>query len=207
MTFSEGRLAVEWQPAPRPADACESHLEPDAFRIPLRRRDGTIIAHAIVDNQDAHLDHLRWCMNHGGYAVRSEGGRPILMHRVIACAPLGLEVDHINRNRLDNRRSNLRLTDRAGNTRNCSRNRRSTQPYKGVRRIGNRWGARLKFEGEWCCLGWFDTPHEAAVAYDLMAMALFGEFAATNFRYREHHHSEAVLQQLVTEAAEVLRVD
>lgn len=146
-------------------------------------------------------------MNRGGYAVRSEGGRPILMHRVIASAPPGLEVDHINRNRLDNRRSNLRLTDYTGNMRNCSRNRRNTSGYKGVRRLGNRWAARLKCDGEWCCLGWFNTPEEAAVAYDLMAMALFGEFAATNFRYREYLDRESILRQLVAETAKILCVD
>ncbi len=207
LTCPDGRLAVEWRPSRDLADPNPAEGEPEGYRIALRRRDGTVAGYALVDFQDAHLDRHRWNMNRGGYAVRSEGGRPILMHRVIASAPPGLEVDHINRNRLDNRRCNLRLTDHTGNMRNCSRNRRNTSGYKGVRRLGNRWAARLKCDGEWCCLGWFNTPEEAAVAYDLMAMALFGEFAATNFRYREYLDRESILRQLVAETAKILCVD
>jgi hypothetical protein len=165
-----------------------------------------VAGHALVDDQDADLARFRWCMNNGGYAVRSERGRPVLMHRIIAGAPPELEVDHINRDRRDNRRCNLRLTDCAGNARNCGRNRTSQQPYKGVRRLGRRWGARLKFEGTWHCLGWFDTSDQAAVAYDLVALALYGEFAATNFKYREDRDSETLLQGVAAEAAETLRV-
>lgn len=206
LTCPNGRLAVEWHPLSEVVDPVESERESEGYRIALWRRDGTIAEHALVDAEDIELERFRWNMNHGGYAVRGEGGRAVLMHRVIAAAPTGLQVDHINRNRLDNRRCNLRLTDHSGNVRNCSRNRRNTNGYKGVRRQGNRWGARLKCDGEWCCLGWFKTPEEAAVAYDLMAMALFGEFAATNFRYRNDHNQESVLRQLVTEVSAVFRV-
>lgn len=110
------------------------------------------------------------------------------MHRVITQAPAGIEVDHINRNRLDNRRSNLRLTDRKGNARNRSRNRKSTSGLKGVRRFGRndcRWVAEIGYEGHTHHLGIYPTAEEAAVAYDLAAMALHGEFAAVNFSYPE----------------------
>lgn len=124
------------------------------------------------------------------------------MHRIIAGAPVGLQVDHINRNRLDNRRCNLRLTDQVGNARNCGPNRRSAQPYKGIRRVGRRWGATLKCEGVPCCISPFDTAEEAAVAYDLLAIALFGEFAGTNFRYG--YESEDAFQLLAEQVAEAL---
>lgn len=207
LTCRNGRLAVEWHSKHAITEIVKPATEPACHRIPLRRRDGTIVAHTIVDPRDAHLDGFNWCMNRGGYAVRGENGRPVFMHRYILGAPAGLKVDHINRDRLDNRRCNLRLTDSAGNARNCGKNSQSGQPYKGIRRYGTRWGARLKYEGKWCCLGWLATPEEAAVAYDLMAMALFGEFAATNFQYQENHNSEELVQRLVWEAAQVLRAN
>lgn len=111
----------------------------------------------------------------------------VTLHRVIMNPACGVEVDHINRDRLDNRRCNLRLTDRGGNARNCSRNRKNTSGYKGVCRVGSRgrWGAEVVYKGANHWLGVFETAEEAAVTYDLAAMALHGEFAATNFQYSE----------------------
>jgi hypothetical protein len=133
------------------------------------------------------LARLRWSLNGRGYAARWKDGTMVTLHRVIMSAPSGVEVDHINRQRLDNRRCNLRLADRGGNARNCGRNRKNTSGYKGVHRVGRngRWGAAVVYEGENHWLGVFATAEEAAVTYDLAAMALHGEFAATNF-----HHSE-----------------
>ena len=57
-----------------------------------------------------NFDHLnRWLWSyHRGYAVRKEKGRTVRMHQVIAQTPAGLEPDHISRNKLDNRESNLK---------------------------------------------------------------------------------------------------
>lgn len=161
-------------------------------QIPLWRRDGLVVAYALVDEVDASLAQDRWCIV-GGYAVRSlarSGGsrKWVRMHRLIAQAPEGVEVDHINRNRLDNRRCNLRLTDRFGNARNRSLNRASNSGYKGVRQFGSqggRWMAEISYEGRVFFLGVYQTAEEAAVTYDLAAMALHGEFAAPNFSYPE----------------------
>jgi hypothetical protein len=156
-------------------------------RVPLRKQDGSLAGYALIDEQDASLAELRWHLGSGGYARRLEKGKWTFMHRVIMQAPAGFEVDHINRNRLDNRRCNLRLTDRGGNARNCKRNRRNTSGYKGVHRVGQggRWAAVIKYEGETFHLGVCATAEEAAVTYDLAAMALHGEFAAPNFSYAE----------------------
>lgn len=140
----------------------------------------------------------------GGYAVRKEsrhdGPKWLRMHRLIAEAPDGVEVDHINRDRLDNRRSNLRLTDRAGNARNRSRNMKSTSGFKGIRRYGrksSRWVAEIRFERHTHFLGIYATAEEAAVTYDLAAMALHGEFAATNFVHNEDLPLLAELRSLL----------
>lgn len=75
---------------------------------------------AIVDDDMFdELNAFNWCFANVGYAKRREigTGKTILMHRQIMGFPDG-EVDHINRDRLDNRSSNLRVTDRSGNVRN-----------------------------------------------------------------------------------------
>ncbi len=170
---------VDIQTEPRQAPAC--------LQIPLRKQDGSLAGYALIDEQDAQLAGFRWHLGGGGYARRLEKGKWTFMHRVIMQAPAGVEVDHINRNRLDNRRCNLRLADRAGNARNCKRNRRNTSGYKGVHRVGQggRWAAAIRYEGGTFHLGVCATAEEAAVTYDLAAMALHGEFAATNFSYTE----------------------
>jgi hypothetical protein len=72
----------------------------------------------LVDDADYEwLSMWRWEYQ-SGYAVRKEDGRTIRMHREITDCPPGFDVDHINRNRLDNRRSNLRVVTRWGNNLN-----------------------------------------------------------------------------------------
>lgn len=81
---------------------------------------------AVVSWQDADASQHNWHDN-SGYAARyapgTKGGK-MYLHRVVMTRMVGRplqkgeEVDHINRNKLDNRRANLRLTDRAGNNRN-----------------------------------------------------------------------------------------
>lgn len=103
----------------------------------------------------------------------------VALHRVL----LGLKpgdrqiVDHINRNRFDNRRSNLRIVTSAQNAQNRSRARNNTTGFKGVRQV-RKW-----FQG-WAAgeyLGLFSTAEDAARAYDAIAKARFGEFANLNF--------------------------
>lgn len=91
-------------------------------RLPLRDKDGNEVAHTTVDGIDSlWLDQWRWSLNPSGYAYRVGEGTTILLHRVL----LGLlnagpmfQADHINRDRLDNRRQNLRVVTAAVNNLN-----------------------------------------------------------------------------------------
>jgi hypothetical protein len=153
---------------------------PKCLLIPLGRRDGGVAAYALVDEPDIWLASRAWHLSPEGYASGHDGRRTVYMHRLIAKAPDGLEVDHINRNRLDNRRSNLRLTDRAGNARNKTATR---SRFRGIRQVGSFWGVRLRHEGIRHVLNGFATAEDAALAYDIVAIALFGVYAPTNFDY------------------------
>jgi hypothetical protein len=94
-------------------------------------------------------------------------------------------TDHINRDRLDNRRENLRLATVACNTANRAQARRKRVPYKGVfpTEKAGLWKAGISINHAFVYLGRFSSPEEAAFVYDQVALQLYGGFAYTNFEY------------------------
>lgn len=140
-----------------------------AARIPLRGREGRARAYALVDEADyADLSQFRWFLNSGGYARRTQylgGGRKrdVTMHRFILDAPQSLDVDHINRDRLDNRRTNLRLVPEAGTAQNRGSHGGGSR-HRGVcwDRDRNKWRARAQFAGRRVHLGLYVSEKEAA---------------------------------------------
>ena len=148
-------------------------------QIPLSR--GKV---AIVDERRyLALIHLNWHITNSGYAARWENGNLILMHRDIHGTPESMNTDHINRNKLDNRDANLRSCTQAENMRNVSRHSDSTAPYKGISLMqgSSKWKAKINVDGSSQHLGTFQTPEDAAVAYDKAAVRHYGKFACINF--------------------------
>ena len=120
---------------------------------------------------------------HKGYAVARIDGKLVYLHRLIMDAPAGVMVDHINRDRLDNRRTNLRMATNAQNQANVTKRQGMTSRYKGVSRhtATGGWQARISVEGKQMHLGYFADEAEAARAYDARAREVFGVFAQMNF--------------------------
>ncbi|WP_312595432.1 HNH endonuclease signature motif containing protein [Brevundimonas sp.] len=117
-----------------------------------------------------------------GYVVVRFNGRAITVHRLAwelhyGSAPDGM-IDHINGDRTDNRIVNLRLATAGQNQANRHRS-IGKSGLKGVslHRSTGRWRATIQDRH----LGLFDTPEEAAKAYDAAAVATWGAFAAPNF--------------------------
>jgi hypothetical protein len=138
--------------------------------------------YAIVDNEDSkYLSQCNWHFN-AGYAVRQVKGDKVLMHRVVSTTPIGFSTDHINRNKLDNRRNNLRVCSHAQNTRNRGLSPTNTSGFKGVTwcKDSSKWRAHIKLNGKKLHLGLYKDSIDAAMAYDQAALELFGEFAKTN---------------------------
>jgi hypothetical protein len=91
--------------------------------------------------------------------------------------PEGLQVDHIDGDGLNNRRSNLRVATKQQNNWNVKRDGR----LKGVYPSGTRWAARINLNGKEIHLGVHATIEEAAHVYDAAAIHYFGEYACLNF--------------------------
>ena len=103
----------------------------------------------------------------------------IYLHRYIARAPKGAQVDHINGNRLDNRSANLRVCTNAQNSRNKGPQKGK---YKGVHwsKTGKHWVAQITKNYKVRHLGCFKTAEAAALAYNEAAKELHGEYAYLN---------------------------
>ena len=107
-------------------------------------------------------------------------GRQLLLHRWLINAPAGLWVDHRDGVTTNNQKGNLRLATVRQNIANSKLSKASTSGFKGVHHLSGRWRAKIVSHGVPVFLGTFDTPEEAARAYDAAAVALFGEFARLN---------------------------
>jgi hypothetical protein len=140
---------------------------------------------ALIDDEDLpRVEPFTWRIRDDGYVQRTwiEEGRTRheLLHRFIMDASEDVLVDHENGDRWDCRKENLRVATFSQN----AANRPTTsleRAWKGIYPHGNRWKARIKREGQNVYLGSFQTPQEAAYAYDAAAKRLFGEFARLNF--------------------------
>lgn len=101
------------------------------------------------------------------------------LHRVVTGAGNDMEVDHINHNRLDNRRANLRVCTHAQNGRNLPLKKNNASGFAGVRwdRFRNKWSARIKVNFQEKHLGRYETIEEAISARLFAEQHYFGEFA------------------------------
>lgn len=145
----------------------------------------------LVDKEDYEfLSQWKWFARKNGinwYASRQskkDDGSPktINMHSIILNPPKGMEIDHINGDGLDNRRSNLRLCFKFQNQRNSKLRLCSSSGYKGVSFSKDRkkWRADIRIHGKLKNLGFFLSKEEAAIAYNKAAIKEFGEFAKLN---------------------------
>ena len=129
---------------------------------------------ATVDDADFQLvSRWKWKQHSAGYAYRTvrvngrKGGwKNLYMHHLILQPTDGTEVDHINRNKLDNRRSNLRLVPHWRNVHNREMD-CGASGSPGVRKPKgrNRWAAGFYLNGKYRWVGSFATQAEAEAAY------------------------------------------
>jgi len=172
----------------RRMNLCTQETRPtdDTRLIPLTKGQFAIVDAADYD----HISSLKWhavVYAHATYAmhngVMKHGCREknILMHRLIMNAPDGVEVDHHNGNGLDNTRNNLRFCSSSQNKWN--RRKTNKRGFKGVyfHRHSGKWHASISCRKKRYNLGYYNSPEDAAKAYDAAALRLHGEFTRLNF--------------------------
>lgn len=154
-------------------------------KIPLSGKRGTGKCAIVDDDMYPELSRYKWHLDQKGYARHDysiPGGRGRTehwkMHRKIMGMPTGTMVDHINGNKLDNRKKNLRLCKTGQNRRNSKLNKNNSSGYRGVYFIPKRgtYLAHICVDGTKIEIATFKTKEEAAYVRDQVALQLCPDF-------------------------------
>lgn len=143
----------------------------------------------VSDKDFEKLKNFKWYFHESdGYVIKGiyngNSVKTLQIHRFI----LGLgdgdnrEVDHINGDKLDNRRENLRICTSQNNKMNRPKYSNNTSGFKGVywRKDKNKWQAKIQFNSKQYSLGYFLNKISAAKSYNIAATKFFKEFACLN---------------------------
>lgn len=142
------------------------------------------VGQVICDPEDAaKLALYTWGKNSEGRVQAWVDGRCLRLHKLVA--PHISFCDHKNGNHWDVRKDNLREATQQQNNWNTACRKDSSTGYKGVHPRKNKNGttsyrAKIKKDHQTTWLGTYDTPEQAAVAYNKAAIKMFGEFARLN---------------------------
>jgi hypothetical protein len=143
---------------------------------------------ALIDNEDfERISQYHWCFD-GRYVIANPSKpkniiKRIYLHRLIMNTIDGFETDHINRNKLDNRKINLRVCTHIENSQHKILY--NKYGYKGISFMKEngrtkKWRSRIKVNTKEILLGYFLTAEKAAKAYNNAATKYFGKFAILN---------------------------
>ena len=142
----------------------------------------------IVDDEDyEYLNQFKWYLlkSHTNYyairTIRPEN-KLIQLHRIVIKAKKGEMVDHINGNKLDNRKSNLRICTNSQNCQNKKISKFNKSGFNGVSwcKKNKKWVAQIACNNKKMHIGYFTNPIDSARAYNKAAIKYHGEFAKLN---------------------------
>lgn len=153
-------------------------IENHICKIPLQNGDFAICD----EDRVKEVNIYTWHNGGRGYISAYINGKTVMLHKLLY--PEISKIDHINRNKLDNRSCNLRPCDRSQNKANSAKQSDNTSGFKGVtlKKETGKFQASIRANGVRYHIGSFPTAIEAAKAYDAKAKELFGEFANLNFK-------------------------
>lgn len=153
-----------------PFDKNEYHIQGDTTVIDLYDKNCNKIAEVIIDTEDLpKIKNIKWKLSNSGYAMNTPKYKGHNLHMTHIILGTDNFVDHINHNKLDNRKSNLRIVTKSQNQMNVN--------YLGVYQCGNKWVAKIKLNQKQLNLGHYSTKIEALFARWYAEQILFKEYA------------------------------
>ena len=157
-------------------DANEIIEHEDYAEIVVYNKQNEETAKVLIDLEYVDLvKKYKWSLANGGYV---HNPKVSYLHRFIMNPPENMVVDHINHNKLDNRKCNLRICTQHQNNMNSGK-RKNLSGVTGVHwcRTNNKWVAQIRINGKGHTLGYFNTIEEAIEARRQAEIEYFGEFA------------------------------
>lgn len=158
-------------------DKNEIVLHDDYAEIILYSKKQEEVARTIIDLDDIDkVKNYKWYLDGRGYVycgtIRNS------LHRLIINCPEDKVIDHINHNKLDNRKSNLRTCTQQQNTINRSKTSRNTSGYVGVcyKPKINKWQSYITVNKKPMHLGYYNTLEEAIEVRKQAEIKYFGEY-------------------------------
>lgn len=158
----------------------------DFSEIILLNKDGSEKARVIIDNEDiSKVKDYKWYLAATGYPQYGNSSKAILMHRLIMGFPIGMQIDHISRNKLDNRKSNLRICTNQENSFNKGLQSNNTSGYTGVYWVKAKkmWAAVIMVSQKKIQLGYYIDFDDAVRTRKSAEIKYFGEFKNTEVQY------------------------
>ncbi len=154
------------------------------WRIPLRNKYGIIVEYSLVDEDDYEkVMKYKWHLSHFGYAVGTILRKETRLHHYIFRKPNGKNIiDHLNQDKLNNCKDNLREISKSENIHNISKNTKikTHSKYKGVSYSFNKYRASITYNKKTIHLGSFTNEEDAAIIYDKYSYKLYGKNACNN---------------------------
>lgn len=169
-------------------------------QIPLSGRKGKG-QYALIDDEDlSAISAHSWRKTHRGYIAAHINNKMIYLHRfIMGDPPAGLVTDHIDGDKSNNQRANLRFVTMQQNAQNSARQRDSSSRFKGVHWVTKRrlWKATITVDKVRITLGFFVSDVDAALAYNAAATQHHGEYARLNIIPDDEpfHYRQAVVRE------------
>jgi len=136
------------------------------------------VSRTLIDTEDVdRVLSKKWYLNKDTGYVQSNVGDSMSLHRFIMGSPIGLQIDHRDHNKLNNRKGNLRLATVSQNGMNKGLQSNNTSGHTGVRKSHQKWEAYIKIQGNTIHLGRFDNIKDAIAARKVAEKKYFGEYA------------------------------
>jgi len=158
-------------------DPNEIQHEGDLCKIVLRNKTGETVGVAVVDACDLHLvKDYKWHLTNHGYVASKGKHGAVYMHRLLIGIDGG-HIDHVDQDKQNNRRHNLRHCTASQNIANSKARKSSKTGIKGVHPTRNGFAAQITKDRKTLHLGTFQDADEAKASYDNKASEIFGGFA------------------------------